>query len=286
VTAAGGRRLQGYSHGGLDFEVDDLGPPGGEPVILLHGFPSDRRCWADVAACLAVAGYRVLAPDQRGYSPGARPRRRRDHRLDRLGGDVLALADEVAAERFHLAGHDWGAAVGWYLAGTRPDRVRTLTAVSVPHPAAMRAAALSGGQALRSWYMAAFQVPGVERVLGAGGGAGLGWGLRRSGLDPVTAQRYAARAAGGGLRGPLGWYRAIPWAAGRPLPPSPVPTTLVWGSRDRFSTRAAAEGCARWVEGPYRFVEVAGSHWLPEEQAATVAVAVADLVRAHPLARS
>lgn len=270
-----------FTNGSLRFEVDDGGPPGGEPVILLHGFPADRRCWEEAGARLAGAGLRTLAPDQRGYAPAAAPAARRDYRLDLLAGDVLALADQAGADRFHLVGHDWGAVVAWYLAGTQPSRITTLTAVSVPHPGAVRAALLTGGQALHSWYMLAFQVPGAERLLGLGGGQLFAWSLRRSGLDAATADRYAERAAApDGLRGPLGWYRALPWSAARPVPASPVPTTLVWSRGDPFVTRAAAEGCARWARGPYRLVEVDGSHWLPEQQPAVVADAVLERVRA------
>ncbi|MGH9057060.1 MAG: alpha/beta fold hydrolase [Acidimicrobiales bacterium] len=100
-----------YTHDGLTFDVDDAGPPDGRAVIALHGFPEDRQTWSPLSTSLVGAGYRVLAPDQRGYSPGARPAGRRAYTIDRLAGDVLALAGAAGADRFDLVGHDWGALV-------------------------------------------------------------------------------------------------------------------------------------------------------------------------------
>lgn len=270
--------MESFSRGDLRFEVSDHGPPGGEVVIALHGFPADRRCWDAVAGGLVAAGYRCLAPDQRGYGAGCLASRRAEYRLDLLAGDVLALADAAGVERFHLLGHDWGAVVAWYLAGAFPERVATLVAVSVPHPGAMLAAAVHGPQALRSWYMLAFQVPGVEHLLGVAGGRYFEAALRRSGLGPQAARRYATRCSDADLaRGALAWYRALPWSRSLlPICPVGVPTTLLWGREDRFVTSAAVAASARFAAGPYRLVEVEGSHWLPEEEPERVAAAVLD----------
>jgi pimeloyl-ACP methyl ester carboxylesterase len=119
---------------GLVFDLLAAGDPAGEPVLLLHGFPQTAACWTELAEALADAGYRVLAPDQRGYSPGARPAAVRDYRMPELVADVLAVADRAGARRFHVVGHDWGGAVAWHLAARHPERVATLTAVSTPHP--------------------------------------------------------------------------------------------------------------------------------------------------------
>jgi len=278
------RPVDTFTRGALRFEVSDAGRRDGEPVVLLHGFPADRHCWDGATARLVDAGYRTLAPDQRGYTAGAAPPGRRDYRVDLLAGDVVALADAAAVDRFHLVGHDWGAAVAWYLAGAHPERVATLTALSVPHPAAMRATLVSGGQALRSWYMLAFQVPGTEQVLAARRGELLRRVLGASGLGPEAAARYAARArTPDGLRGPLAWYRALPWSGRTPTHRSPVPTALVWGQRDRFITGAAARACGRFVTGPYELVEAPASHWLPEEEPELVARTVLGLAGRHPV---
>lgn len=271
-----------FEHDGLRFEVSADGPADGPLVILLHGFPGDRSGWAGVSPALAAAGHRTLAPDQRGYSPGARPPRRRDYTLDRLAADVLALADRAGAPRFDLVGHDWGATVSWYLAARYPDRVRSLVALSVPHTNAVAQALRRGGQALRSWYVAAFQVPVLpERVLAVNGGDRLRSWLVRGGLDDPHARAYAARAASpAAMTGPLNWYRAIPFALRDPLPPVTVPTVFGWGDRDRYIARATAEGCGQWVTGPFRYeVFERGTHWLPEREPDRVAALVADHLR-------
>jgi pimeloyl-ACP methyl ester carboxylesterase len=271
--------MERFSNGALTFQVTDTGPAGSGPVvILLHGFPQDGRCWDRVGAALAGEGYRVLAPDLRGYSPGARPGARSAYRNSELAADVLALADAAGADRFHLAGHDWGAALAWYVAGRYPERVASLAALSVPHPQAFGRALVSSSQALRSWYMAAWQLPFLpERALSRRGGQVFGDALVRMGLDPVSAGRYASRARDpAGLRGPLNWYRAMPLRLREPAGPIQVPTMFIWGNRDQFVSRAAAGRCAQYVTGPYRFAELDGaSHWLPERAPDRVAALLA-----------
>lgn len=268
--------METYTHDGYTFDVSDTGPGDGRVVMALHGFPEDRHAWDRLAAPLAEAGYRVLAPDQRGYSPGARPGRRRDYRLSALAADVLALADRVAATRVDVVGHDWGAAVAWELAMRHPDRVRSCTALAVPHPGAFAASLVRSSQLLHSWYILAVQVPALPEWLLARAGDRMVDQLVRTGLDGATARRYAARAASAGaMTGPLNWYRAIPFSAtARPVPVD-VPTLFAWGARDRFVTRAAAEGCAAWVRGPYRFLALPeADHWLPTGAAVELAPAL------------
>jgi pimeloyl-ACP methyl ester carboxylesterase len=273
--------MEGFTNAGFSFEVSDTAASGGdEPgcaVILLHGFPQDRRCWERVTPALAGGGYRVLAPDLRGYSPGARPAARSAYRNSQLASDVLALADAAGADRFHLAGHDWGAALAWYVAGRHPERVISLAALSVPHPQAFARAMISSSQAARSWYMAAWQLPWLpERALSRRDGQAFHDMLVRTGLDSASADRYAARARDpGGLRGPLNWYRAMPFSLREPAGPVRVPTVFAWGNRDRFISRTAAELCGRYVTGPYRLAELDGaSHWLPEQAPDQIAAAL------------
>src|SRR5271155_2496349 len=207
--------MERFTNAAFSFEVTDTAPAGGHGpegvAILLHGFPPDRRCWHRVTSALAAGGYRAPAPDLRGYSPGARPAARSAYRNSQLAADVLALADAAGAERFHLAGHDWGAALAWYVAGRHPGRVTSLAALSVPPPQAFARALITGDQAARSWYMAACQLPWLpERVLGRRDGRAFRDTLVRTGLDPASADRYAAPGPGpAGRRGPLNWERAL-----------------------------------------------------------------------------
>lgn len=255
--------LRTYQRAGLRFDVDDSGGDG-EAIVLLHGFPQTKASWHAVTPALAGAGYRVLAPDQRGYSPGARPPRRRDYALDRLVGDVVALADAAGVERFHVIGHDWGGAVAWGLGAGHPDRVASLTSLSTPHGRAMAGSMVSSNQLLRSWYMLAFQVPFLpERVLARGGRVRRE--LESSGLPAEQVDESLARLAGGGARGAVNWYRAIPFGARSLAGRITVPTLYVYGAQDFALGRRAAELTERQVTGPYRYevFEDAG-HWLPE----------------------
>ena len=126
-------RLLRYRRDGLTFDVRDEGPLDGDPVVLLHGFPERNTCWREVAPLLHAQGLRTYAPDQRGYSPGARPPRRRDYTMDKLEADVVALIETVGRP-VHLVGHDWGANTGWLAAAHRPDLVRTLDRRLRPSP--------------------------------------------------------------------------------------------------------------------------------------------------------
>ena len=269
-----------FRRGDLVFDVRDAGPPDGEPVVLLHGFPQDSGAFDRLSPALHQSGLRTLAPDQRGYSPGARPAHRADYRVRAAVDDVLALLDAAGLQSAHVVGHDWGGAVAWALAAWHPWRTRTLTVLSIPHPAAMAQAMVSSSQALRSSYMGFFQLPAVpERVLLAGGGALLRRMLRQGGLPDDLAGRYVTRMQEpGALTAALNWYRAIPLAARDRVGTVRVPTLHVWGDRDVALGRAAIEASSQFVAAPYRLEVLEGaSHWLPELEADRVA----ELLTAH-----
>lgn len=268
-----------YSRDGLTFDVIDSGPVGDAstpPVILLHGFPQRANSWDHVTPLLNARGLRTLAPDQRGYSPGARPSGRRAYRMDELVADIAALADAIDAPRFHLVGHDWGAAVAWMVAAAHPDRVASLTTVSVPHPGAF-VRAMPRGQLLHSWYILFFQLPWLpERVVTALSGTHREPPQRIGLPDGFLPKLKAEIVDYGALRGGLGWYRALPLGDPRTIGHKvSTPSTFIWSDRDGYIGGAAARGCGEYVTGPFDYIEIrGGTHWLPETHAADIADAV------------
>lgn len=268
--------MQRFSRSGLEFPVVDGGPADGVPVVLLHGFPQTARAFDRVVPRLHDAGLRTLVPTQRGYTPTARPARRRDYTVTETAADVLALLDAAGADRAHLVGHDWGAAPVWQLAASAPDRIRSATVLSTPHPRALRRAMIRSDQGRRSRYMAYFQLPVLpERSILRS----MHQTLVSTGLSRSVADDYVSVLTGpGAATGALHWYRGLPFA--RAAGPSRVPTTYVWGRRDFALGPWAAHDTARWIGPgvPYRFVELDAGHWLPETAPDAVAAAVLDRV--------
>src|SRR3954447_3005156 len=267
--------------GDLTFDVRVDGPDDGRPVLLLHGFPETSASWAKVAPLLAEAGLRTYAPDQLGYSPGARPAEVDSYALTNLTQVTADLMTALEIPRADVVGHDWGAQVGWALAAWLPDRVRALTAVSVPHPAAYPAPYRPDPeQKERSAYIRLFWQEGkAEEVL-------LEDDLRRirrmlgpeetTGIPAEAVDEYVAvLSAPGALTAALNWYRAM--SSSTPVDPVDLPTTYVWSDGDVAIGRVAAEGCAQYARGDFRFVELPGvTHWIPEQAPEQLATAVLD----------
>src|SRR6201993_92081 len=191
--------MEQYRRDDLIFDVRDAGPPDGPVVVLLHGFPQHNDSWNAVIDRLTVQGYRCLAPNQRGYSPGARPSRRRDYRIPELVADLGALIDASGARRVHLVGHDWGAAVAWAAAAEMPERLATVSPVSVPHPAAFLKSFVTSRQGLASWYMYLFPLPRIpEWLLMRRNGAIASDSLRRGGAITAPGGRGGEDQRGAG----------------------------------------------------------------------------------------
>ncbi len=275
----------------LTFTARTSGPADGRPVLFLHGFPQTAASWDDQLEAVGAAGHRGLAFDQRGYSPGARPAEVGAYVMAELLADALAVADLQGWDRFDLVGHDWGAMVAWVLAGRHPDRVRTLTAVSVPHPVAFGSALLGGDpdQASRSSYIEVFRQEGVAEaaLLGEdGSGDGLRAMFAASGLPadfPIVEVFVAAMREPGALTAALNWYRAMTPESLADLGPIAMPTLYVWSTEDIALGRKAAEATAGLVEGPYRFEILEGvSHWIPETAPEALNALLLDHLAAHP----
>ncbi len=264
--------------GDLTFSVRTAGEADARPVLLLHGFPQSSGSWSAITPLLAAAGLRTIAPDQRGYSPGARPAAVSAYAMPEMVSDSIGLLDALELSTVDVVGHDWGALVGWHLAAKHPDRVRSLVAISVPHPRAI-SEAMSGDadQQQRSAYIKLFRQEGkAEEVLLAENARRLRSLFAGSGLSEAGVAEYVEPLREpGALTAALSWYRAISRQDATSAGPVSVPTTYIWSDEDPAVGPMAAEACARHVSGPYRFVALAGvSHWVPEQAPAAVAEAV------------
>lgn len=241
----------------------------GDTLILLHGFPQTSAAWEPVIEAAAAKGYRVVAFDQRGYSPGARPTGRDSYALDKLIGDVLAVADVVGAGRFHLAGHDWGAAAGWGVVMSVPERVLSWTALSISHSYAFGEAVRSDrDQRRRSAYFLLFRTPLLPEML-------LGFNrlqvFRRLMYRWMPAAHRAEYlrvfAEPGALTAVLNWYRAVGMGGTGQLPADvSVPFLFLWGNRDPAAGRRSVDLQDQYIKGPFEKIELDAGHWLLERR--------------------
>jgi pimeloyl-ACP methyl ester carboxylesterase len=265
----------------------------GEPVILLHSFPETSCMWNELLPRLVAAGYRCVAPDQRGYSPGARPTEVAAYDTIMLAGDVLALATAFAFafafERFHLIGHDWGAAVGWVLLREQPARVASWAALSVPHLASYGEASRNHPEQKEkgAYIDEMVQLGRAEAALTANDYARLrsgAWTLCSSEQREEYLQTFSQPAA---LTGALNWYRFAfdPSNRDRFFQPFDVhiPSLTIWGNGDHGIGRSTTTLEREYMRGPYRFVELDAGHWLIQERFEDVSREILTHLGAHPL---
>lgn len=272
---------------GLGFRVLTAGAASADPVLCLHGFPHGAHSWRALLATLPAAGLRVIAPDQRGYSPGARPEGIDAYATARLVADALALADALDAPRFHLVGHDWGGALAWWIAARHPDRVASLSVLSRPHPAAFaRAMTEDPAQKDRSAHHRSFLAPDSATHLLESGA--LRTALAAQGVPPADVAAYLDPLDSvAALDATLNWYRAA--AAGPPaltgdMPAVDRPVLYLWGDEDANVGRLAAEGTADFVRGPYRFEELTGvGHFVMDQAGDTATRLITEHIGTHPM---
>jgi pimeloyl-ACP methyl ester carboxylesterase len=246
-------------------------------VILLHGFPEFWFAWRHYFEPLVRAGYRVVAPDQRGYNLSEKPRKVGAYKIDRLAEDVLELARWEGAESFRLVGHDWGGAVAWRTAQRRPQAIERMVIMNLPHPAVMRKHLLgSFEQIRRSWYMFWFQLPWLpETMVMADGGRTFYAKMAATsnpgcfGEDELDAYMHAWGQPGA-FRSMLHWYRSAiregllggETGEGR----ISVPTSILWGRRDRILVpQLASESLEYCDDASLRFFDDA-THWVNHEE--------------------
>jgi pimeloyl-ACP methyl ester carboxylesterase len=254
---------------GFTFDVRLAGPEGGQLVLLLHGFPETSYEWRHQMRALVAAGYRVLAPDQRGYSPDARPTATDDYVILNLITDAVKMVDALGVDRFHVVGHDWGAGVAWGVGIVAAARVITLTAISVPHPAAFNAvlADPSSCQYTASAYFDVFSQPNSEDAFLADDASALR--ATYSEFPPDASTEYLrVLNSKPALSAALNWYRAN--VANRTLKTAvtthvTVPTLMIWSDADPFLCKDGADLTQGYVDAPYDFEIIPGvDHWVPE----------------------
>jgi len=247
---------------GAELNVEVHGDGDGDPVLLIHGWPDDARLWRDQIPALTAAGFRVIAPDLRGLGHSSRPEGKENYQLAHAIGDVAAVLDAAGAPAAHVVGHDWGAAIAWLTAMFLPDRVRTLTAISVPHlgvPDTIR-------QREMAWYQLFFQFEEVAEARLTQHD----WALLR---EFAPGYRDIDRAIEnlsrpGALTASLNWYRAnaaprLPGSAPA-FPPVTAPTLGIWSDGDRYLDGPRMRASGQLVKGPWRYEEITGaSHWIP-----------------------
>ena len=269
---------------GLTFDALVAGKPGAPLVLLLHGFAESMHCWRAQVDALGDAGYRAVAPSQRGYSPGARPDTSdtANYHIDRLMDDAMAIvaASGYGEARFHLVGHDWGGSIAWALADRFPARLASLTVLSRPHPNAFN-------RALQCPMASRRTARGITRRFSnpmppmscwptTPDGCASGW--RRTAFPPPRSRQHLAVLGNkDAMEAALAWYRARGAIRG-PLGPIRVPTLYIWGDADDTVGRAAAEGTVDFVAAPYRFEVLPGVGHFAADQAPD---RVSELLLAH-----
>lgn len=250
---------------GVELRITDHGPGDGTPVLLVHGWPDSARLWRHQVPALTQAGYRVIAPDLRGFGESGKPAEVEAYRVRESVTDLIGVLDHIGIERTHLVGHDFGATTAWLTAIAHPDRVRSLVALSVGHPNSFNAAGLR--QLQLSWYMLLFQFEGVaEEFLSADN-----WARFRAlmGGHPETTGWIESLSRPGALTASLNWYRANSHPRRLiektdPLSPSRVPTLGIWSTHDMALSERQMTGSAEQVDAEWEYLRVEdASHWIP-----------------------
>jgi len=276
------------STNGVRLHVVESGPEDGPPVILLHGFPEFWYGWRHQIGPLADAGFRVLAPDQRGYDASEKPAPVSAYALDTLANDVAGLIEATGRPRAAVVGHDWGGIVAWWVAVRRPELLERLAVLNAPHPIAFRRYLRSSPrQLLKSWYAFYFQLPWLpEAMLRRRNWRPLMEALRRTSrpgtFTEADLESYRrAWSEPGAIIAMINWYRAAMRNPPRPPPDGRihVPTLLIWGAKDtaldRGLTRPSIEQCDR---GRLEVIEEA-THWVQHEEPGRVNRLLLDFLR-------
>ena len=239
----------------------------GEPVLLLHGWPEAKELWANQVPALAAAGYRVVAPDLRGFGESDRPEGVDAYSMVNCVVDVVAILDAAEASAAHVVGHDFGSGLAWSVAAFVPDRVKRLVTMSVGHPVSLHHS--DQEQYSRMWYTLLFQFEGIaEEWLSRDDWAN----LRTFLADHPDLDRLIANLARpGALTSTLNWYRAnLPatrfTSPAIDFPPVKAPTLAIWSDHDHALLEPQMLASQQYVEGPWSYTRIEGvGHFIPLE---------------------
>ena len=259
---------------GINLHVAQSGPEDGALVILLHGFPEYWAGWKAQIPVLAGAGYRVWAPDQRGYNLSDKPEGVAAYNLDELAKDIIGLIDAAGEEKAYVVGHDWGAFVAWWIGINYPERVKKLAILNVPHLSVMfKTVRSTPRQLVKSWYIFFFQIPRLPEFLISRGNWRAGVEMMRSSANdgtfsPADLDGYReAWSRPGAFTGMLNWYRAIVRHQPKRRGSSrvTVPTLMIWGVNDVALDRSMAQPSIDYCDrGRLVFLETA-THWVQHD---------------------
>jgi pimeloyl-ACP methyl ester carboxylesterase len=263
-----------FSNGAIRLHAVVAGPPSGPVVILLHGFPEFWYGWRNQLAALAEAGFRVIAPDQRGYNTSSKPSGIPAYKVSQLTLDVIAIVDQLGEDRVHVVGHDWGALIAWSVAMQHPDRLNHLAILNVPHPAVLQHNIRTNPrQLLKSWYALFFQVPWLPEFLISANDFWLGkrslvLSSRPGTFEARDLTRYAeAWAHPGAMTAMVNWYRAIFWYAPKFADTQVhAPTRILWGKKDVALLAAAAQESLQYCTNGEVIYFPEATHWLQHEE--------------------
>ena len=257
-------KIQRIRTGTLVFDCRISGEVGAEPVILLHGFPETSAMWSRLMDHLSAKGFFCIAPDMRGYSMGACPKGVKNYTMDKLSTDILEIADALSIEKFHLIGHDWGAAIGWHIVYNNPERIVSWTALSVPHNKAFaKAYRTDPVQKKKSRYIGFFLIPFIPEIMIRRHDFKLFRRLWKNSPEEEIEEYLSVFRRKPSLTGALNYYRAnLRKGKGTPIGDIRTPALFIWGKKDMAISESAAKGTEKYMKGDYTFLETEGGHWL------------------------
>jgi len=238
----------------------------GEAVILLHGFPETSRMYYDLIPVLVSEGYKVVAPDQRGYSQGARPPKISDYSIDKLSQDVIDIADAFQFEKFHLVGHDWGSAVGWVTAALYSERIISWTALSVPHlDAFFDAINTDKDQQRKSQYIKFFKKPILPELYFKIFGYTYLKNIWRKSSQLEIEKYLEVFKQRGALKASLNWYRENMKDENKMIGNIDTPTLIIYGLKDMAIGEKSVDESEKYLKGDYKIEKLESGHWLIQE---------------------